>query len=732
MYRARWQLSILLAALAGTIGIAPAANAADETPQGKYALLVGCTEYPNLDEKFNLIGPANDVVLARKMLTERFGFVDENIITLADSVGKPDQLPLRANIEREWLALAEKSDKGDQVFVLMAGHGTQSPIDAASDDESEADGMDEVFLPKDVGPWNDTAGKVTNAIKDDDIRKWIDGIQSKEANLWVIIDACHSGTMTRDAGDEVKREIRPEDLGVPKSVLDKAATRALENENVSETQLVDTPEQTRGVSEATSSDEPVLIALYAAQSIEPTVEKKMPRRGADRQYYGLLTYTMNEVLSQAESKLTYRELVQQIHRRYVQWGRVSPTPVLEGNGIDREVLGVETFPDRPSIAISGSKFTGYKINAGALNGLTAGSILAVYPPVGQADDDQPIGHVRITKEGFKAVEAAIEPCEYDGLPAPEKLSGGMRCRAVYVDLGDQRLQIAVDVATDGGEQISKDDHEVLVADLEDFADEHKHLVSVVEPSAADWLLRYDSIESKQLYLTPTSGWQGEKEGKLPPLFGPAPDDDDEFLGWLSDSLSRISRVHSLLNISGGGGSEWGDTSVLDVQLLGFKNASDRLGEPIEFGSGGINLYSGNRIGFKVKNTGQEPQDVTLLLIDSGYGIHVLYPTPGATNRLFPGNEVLKRGTITADTTGLEHLVVIAMKGKPVDSPVNFSFLSQPTIERSRAIGGENMNSPLGKIFQNALYGEGNTRGFASDEIENYQVRTLSWKTHPAK
>jgi hypothetical protein len=88
----------------------------------------------------------------------------------------------------------------------------------------------------------------------------------------------------------------------------------------------------------------------------------------------------------------------------------------------------------------------------------------------------------------------------------------------------------------------------------------------------------------------------------------------------------------------------------------------------------------------------------------------------------------KTGNITADTTGQEHLLVIALNAKPVDEPVNFSFLAQSMIERSRAVGGENMNSPLGKIFQSALYGEGNTRGFASDEIDNYVVQALSWKT----
>lgn len=713
------------------VEVAPAVNGKQE--RGKYALLVGCTNYPNLDPRFNLAGPSNDVVLARDMLVNRFGFPAENVVVLSDDIGGDDTMPTRANIARQWESLGQKAARGDQVVVLMAGHGTQAPMtDANADDE--ADGLDEVFLPRDVGPWNDTVGDVENAIRDDDIRGWIATIRDKGADLFVIIDACHSGTMTRDAGDEVKRELRPEDLGVPKAVLDKLSAQAADGENqtAKENELLDDqPEQTRGVGgESVASDGPVLVALYAAQSIEPTVEKKMPQRGADRKYFGLLTYTMNEILTQAESKMTYRELVQKIHRQYVQWGRVSPTPVLEGNGIDREVLGLDSFPERARILITGTKDTGFKINAGALNGLTAGSILAVFPPAGETDADKPIGHVKILDNGFLPVEAQIEPCAHLDLPPPTELKSGLRCQPVYVDFGDQRLRVAADKLTDKGEAIPDELWNELKVHIEDFADEQKHLVEALDDQAdANWLLRYDSLDSKKLYLTPAAGWLGQKEGKLPPLFGPAPE-GDELSGWLNDALSRISRVQSLLKISGGGGDTWSDTSKLDVQIVRYQDANDKRGAPVEFGRGGIQLYNGDRVGFRVKNTGSEPQDVTMLLIDSGYGIHVLYPTPGAANRLFPDNQYVKSGKITANTTGQEHLVVIAMTAKPVDEPVNFSFLAQPTIERSRAVGGENMNSPLGKIFQNALYGEGNTRGFASDEIDNYVVQAITWTTVP--
>ena len=84
---------------------APAAageKSRDAGSASRRALLVGVTKYPNLAEKLQLVGPANDVILMRTTLVKHFGFADENIVTLseADGAKDPARLPTRANIER--------------------------------------------------------------------------------------------------------------------------------------------------------------------------------------------------------------------------------------------------------------------------------------------------------------------------------------------------------------------------------------------------------------------------------------------------------------------------------------------------------------------------------------------------------------------------------------------------------------------------------------------------------
>lgn len=56
------------------------------------ALLVGVTEYPSLDKEQWLVGPANDVDLAREVLTdERFQFPAKNITSLAGWPAEEEQ-----------------------------------------------------------------------------------------------------------------------------------------------------------------------------------------------------------------------------------------------------------------------------------------------------------------------------------------------------------------------------------------------------------------------------------------------------------------------------------------------------------------------------------------------------------------------------------------------------------------------------------------------------------------
>ena len=326
----------------------------------------------------------------RDLLIERFGFTKQDIVILSEASGGEANRPTRANIQREFQRLAEIARPGDQVVILLGGHGSQQPQKELPDpSDMKPDGLSEIFLPADVGKWNGGKGAIENAIADYELHAWLQAIQNRGPSIWILVDACHSGTICRGVDDEVARQV-PADFLVPEAAIREARQKAARRFG-----------QSRGgpteVSPLNiSAKQPTLVALYAAQSNEVTVEKSLPVDSPDRKRYGLLTFTVNQILRQARTPLTYNELIQRIHAQYVEWGRTAPTPMVEGRQRDREVLGMREWPGRSRIMLADGD-EGLSINAGGLLGITARSVLAVYPPVGQPRGERPLGYVRVTE-----------------------------------------------------------------------------------------------------------------------------------------------------------------------------------------------------------------------------------------------------------------------------------------------------------------------------------------------
>lgn len=712
---------------------------------GRHALLVGCTRYPNLPGSRWLEGPGNDIVLMRTLLIEHYHFPPEKIVTLAEGAGGEVNRPTRAHIKREFDRLAQMVRRGDQVVILLSGHGSQQPDqDPPDPNDPELDGLDEIFLPADIGKWDRAVQAVENAIVDDELRVWLQAIQDRGALLWVIIDACHSGTMIRGNDEEVLREVPPEAL-IPPNALERARRRAAQE-----------VERSRGTSDAVPFEMPGqasgLVAIYGAQPDEPAVEKPLPPEAATRKYYGLLTYTLDQILTEAKAPLTYRQLVQRVHAQYVAWGRVFPTPLLEGMDQDRLVLDAAKAPE-PALYVLCRDERGWKINAGALHGLTAGTVLAVAPEPGRRRADEVVGHVRIPEEGLQVLEARVEPCACGATPIRRDLPEGGQCRPVYIDYGDMRIGVAVDrivgleVAADGSKPVPLPDAErKRLGDLlQGIAKGPGALIKVVaEPGRADWLIRLAAPQTGQVYLVPGSGWSLDQgTGGLPPLFGPLAAE----VQVLKDHLTRIARVKHLLRIAGDTRAEpllGGSDVDVRVELLRFASEADRAGQAVAWQARGIEFREGDIVGLRVRNLSREPIDVTVLFLDSGFGIVPLFPRiPGADNRLPPARAMslqpdrpalTRRFRVTAKTVGLEHLVVIAVKARAEDLSADFSFLAQETMPRDRGQKGvrgneeRTIDSPLGRLFQNALYGESTTRGASSLDIDDYALRLLSWRT----
>ncbi len=126
-------------------------------------------------------------------------------------------------------ALAQKSKAGDQVVILLGGHGSQQPEQDPPDPKyPKPNGRDQIFLPADIGQWDGgKQHKVTGSIPDFELRRWCKAITKRGtgAALWLIVDSCCSGATLR-GGEEVPRKIEPEDLGIPAREFAASAERA--------------------------------------------------------------------------------------------------------------------------------------------------------------------------------------------------------------------------------------------------------------------------------------------------------------------------------------------------------------------------------------------------------------------------------------------------------------------------------------------------------------------------
>jgi hypothetical protein len=228
----------------------------------------------------------------------------------------------------------------------------------------------------------------------------------------------------------------------------------------------------------------------------------------------------------------------------------------------------------------------------------------------------------------------------------------------------------------------------------------------------------------------------QRIGEPPPgaaYFGPYSAEQAEKI---QDDLTKIARARNLLKLVSGAS----DTAVedLEVEMVKLKDKNDKKGEKLKWGAKGLVLQPGDWVSWRVSNRGLMTLDVTLLFIDSGYGIAPLFPRRGAAgsgeNRFLPGqSHLLPPVRVNPKTVGLEHVVVIAVKGE--GQPIDFTCLAQPTLEKAeesatRGAGKKALDSPLGGLLKKALYAQGASRGLDMVEADTQVLRLLSWSVPP--
>ena len=370
-----------------------------------------------------------------------------------------------------------------------------------------------------------------------------------------------------------------------------------------------------------------------------------------------------------------------------------------------------------------------------MRGLTEGTILAVHPPAGSPDPDRILGHVKIPTGGLRILEAKVENCGY---PEPDAAStdaatlpAAARCEPVLIDLGDQRMKVALEVDPSAG--LTRDASDRILRELKAKAQRPTSLFRLVDDPTGDraeWLVRFER-GGVYLVLAADLASSGEAGGgdtwhtSQVNRFGPAPAGED-LVPWVDVGLTRIARVASLRRLAanlhdGMGGS--GTPLGVEAQMLILEDRNDP-GKPLGRDANALpSLRDGDLFTCQISNTSRVPVDVSILFIGSDCGIDVYYPDPASLleNRLPPSKSLRTSvAELVADRAGVDQLLVIAVASPERGQPVDFSALSQPGVEDGdRSESSRSLEESLDRLFPAGL------RQVHPAEVEQVAFRTFT-------
>lgn len=689
----------------------------------RHALLVGAWKYPNLPAERQLVGPKNDVELTRQALIQR-GFKSKQIHLLSDGVAGSEGRPTRQAILDTLDRLARQVHRGDFVYLHFSGHGSQQPVTADKRTE-EPDGLDEIFLPSDVGQWDGKTGAVKNAITDNEIGTRLAAIRARGAFVWAVFDTCHSGSMTRAFTPPETRDryIDPRELGIPVTVVASPNT-------VASASLMDfRVETTRG-----GKDDGQLVAFFAAQPNQITKETPLPLGKSDRRPLGVFTFALLQSL-QLNPNATYRQLMQQILFSYSTLQLTPSIPYSEGNALDSPAFSAQ--PKAGQARLRQWEVKNQRLQAGALDLIAEGAVLAVVPRA-VSGDGEVLGCVRVTEVNTKT--AALEGIDYTRsnnsqvCPAlkPENFPRGAHARlmaeALPFTLG---VALADHLAPALRDQLSA----VLAGAQQD--PRTRGLIRVV-PSAerADVVLSVgpasNQTHGSRLWFVPPGG-ELLRDGPRPTYSIPVQADQKAFANSIFSSLAHIAKAHNLLRL----GQHTQPAPALGIKAKWFAMPGTRradgeckatAGPRREISLGQMHTFKDcTRLEIELGNNGVRALDITLVTLDARYGVAV-----SNGERLAPGQTLSTGVTITSDVPGLDRLLILASKAA-VGPPMDFSFIAQDTLKEaatplpSAARGDNDIYSLLYQAGFGTAAGNG-TRSQSTTTLDSMSVLMLQWIT----
>lgn len=329
---------IAIAALAAT----QAFKGGKKTGKGKrIALIVAIANYNNgnPNEKWGTLSSLSDDTIITETLKKQ-GF--DSIIHVTDAQATID------GIRNGFKRLQALTAPGDVVYIHFSSHGQQ----IWDDNHDEIDGLDECIVTYDAPMRYHKWYKGEKHLRDDELGKLVNGIRKTagpEGDVWVVSDACHSGTALRG----------PVCRGTESAMMppDSVRLQLLKGADASVDEFI-----------ANDADMAPVVLFSASRAFETNQEYNG---------YGSLSFAISKCMSKLRTGDSYNTFFAFVNNEMAKWN-LGQVPMIEGS-INHPVFGGNPVKQAAYYEVKFVKVGQLTIDAGTLSGLFPGSKIAVMP-----------------------------------------------------------------------------------------------------------------------------------------------------------------------------------------------------------------------------------------------------------------------------------------------------------------------------------------------------------------
>ena len=584
------------------------------------AVLIGVADYAVLDA--DLRGPVNDVRLMAETLIGRGVPVAGITVLSTDSSGLPAGVATgradRAAILGALDAAAAASAPGDTLVFYFSGHGAQAP-DLSGD---EGGGYDEILLPADAAGWKGSAQAVENAILDDELQVWAQGVLDQGVKVIGLIDACHSATGFRALGGQgVARVVDERLLGIPEDAV--SAT---------------------GIPVAPLSGD--FVFLYSSQSDQRSFEYPL----ADgTTWQGEFTLRLTQTLRDAPDA-SWAQVLAATRSAMVQ-GPARQMPDGEGPLLEAQVFGEGQGAARWPVKDGA-------LSAGLLDGLAEGAEVALYASAtgGEALAVRTLGKVTARAATFAG-------------PLPGPLPDG----AAWADLVSAPppppLSLALPVRADPGDGV---DYAGWLAALPAAGpDPAPDLVPILTKGLV-------ALAGADGVLDPLG------PGSSPRIVPEAGESQADAVARMLEQASHGLRLREVLAGATGRALTGTAPVTMTIERRAADGGCDRATALVAHDPA-AGVAPCDQLWLTLTNAGGKAQDVSVLYFTADFEVQPIWPAQNLANRLAPGESIRVGLQVEADSPpGLEEIWVLAVPVDPDAPRVDLTRLASPQMTRAYA------------------------------------------------